>query len=1769
MSKFFHFISFLALRLRYILLSLLGVVFLAALPLQIMGPGLRSPQAIGPYLNGIFPNAVPTGGTAGGPSSVSYSLVNAFPNLTFKDPVDMAELPGGNEFLMVGLQGHVWKFANDPNTSSKQLLLDVSYNTLVNTDGGMLGIVLHPEYGQLGSPNRDYIYLFYRYTPDPTLDGDFSGAAARGYMRLSRFSYPAGATSINPSSEFVLMQIYDRHDWHNGGDMFFGPNGFLYLVVGDEGAAYDSYGVTQQIDKWLFGGVLRLDVDQRGGSISHPIRRQPLNAGTPPAGWPNSFTQGYYIPNDNPWLDPAGGILEEFYAIGTRSPHRMTYDSPTGDIWIGDIGQSSREEISIVRKGDNLQWPYREGNVNGRRAKPNPLIGKDKDPIHAYGRSVGRSVTGGFVYRGGRYPELNGKYFFGDHETQNVWTLTRTGTNSGTVDFLLNVPVNGAGSKDGISSFYVDSDEYIYILDLFGTNRDGGMVHRLQRQGGTPDPPEKLSDLGVFTNLQNLTPAPGIIPYDVNAPLWSDRAKKSRWIALPNDGNHNTAAEQITFDTEENWKFPKGTVMIKHFDLPTDERNPGQTIKLETRFVVFTDEGDAYGVTYKWNSAGSEAFLVGLNDAPTEDFLITRADGTTFTQTWEYPSRQQCMQCHNSVAGFSLGIKTRQLNKDFTYPSTGIRGNQLETWDHLNMFDKSIGSPTKLPALAYIEDATASEEMRVRSYIDGNCSYCHRPNGVEGVFDGRSLKALFDQNMVSEKVISHASPSGWDVVHPGNPAQSVLYVRDGSNATDRMPPLGRTMTDDSYLATLASWINQLDTNGPETITDGWYSLQVRHSQKYLAIRGASMAEDAQAVQTTANDQNEHKWYFQEMGNRKYRILTGHSNQVLSVRTLQTSREGPVIQENWNGGQHQLWYLEDTDNGYYRIKNAYNNLELNVHGGRTTEGRWIITWTNSTGGNQQWKLSPTDAPIGGTPTPAPNTPGCDPEVIQLSSLDWVSATTGWGTIRKNTNLRGGTMAINGKTYTHGIATHANSDIVYNLGGEFAAFTSDIGVDNTAPTTSAASVQFEVLGDGNRLYISPVMRAADDAISINVDVSGVQTLLLRVHELPAQSPARDPDSNDHADWAAASLEKYPSVQLSSLDWVSATTGWGTIQKNTNLRGGIMAINGKTYTHGIATHANSDIVYDLGGAYQSFISDIGVDNTAPTSSPASVQFEVLGDGNRLYLSPVMGSADDAISINVNVSGVQSLTLRVLELPAQSPARDPDAYDHSDWAGPRLIEACCTPSQANLSALDWKSASTGWGTIRKNTNLRGGTMAINAKTYTHGIATHANSEIVYELNGAYGSFSSDIGVDNTAPSSSPASVQFEVQGDGRQLYISPIMRAADDALSIKVDVNGVQELKLLVHELPGQSPARDPDAYDHSNWAGAVLETSCCTQVESQLSRLNWESATTGWGTIRKNTNLRGGTMAINAKTYTHGISTHANSDIVYRLDGKYQRFTSDIGVDNTAPTSSPASVQFEVLGDGNRLYLSPVMRAADDAITIDLDVVGVNLLTLRVDELPAQSPARDPDNNDHADWAAATLIGCDQAVAVQSLAKASEMQWIELKAEPESHLVKLDWEVEHEESIDIFRIERSVDGIIFGIISEQAGLKSSDHSSYSGMDENPVIGQTYYRITAIGENNEQIHSHTLEVGFVNPEATVLVYPNPIAVGRILTADIRAESAEKLNLELYGADGKLYMSRTSEMSSHQIFEQFKTDQLSPGIYFLRVNGANWSQTRQILIRP
>lgn len=773
------------------------VIFLSGVADAIAQPyGLTSRPQVGAFLNNALPPQEQTG---------DWTIVEAFPNLTFNDPVMLVAAPRTNLLFVIEQAGKIWSFPNTSSVVTKTLVLDISATTQSKEDCGLLGLAFHPDFGLPGSTNRNYFYISYSYSPSPT---QTPGPTTRAYNRLARYTIPDGASTATPSSQQILINQYDEDWWHNGGGMFFGPDGFLYLSCGDEGAADDSYNNSQKINGGLFSGVLRIDVNM-DPTKSHPIRRQPLNGGTPPAGWTNSFTTNYFIPNDNPWLDVGGTVLEEYYCIGLRSPHRMSYDAPSGKIWLGDVGQNAREEVNIIEKGGNYQWAYAEGTIAGPKAKPsaNQLIGVEKPPFYDYPHADGNNcVIGGFVYRGSRFAsQLYGKYIFGDNGSSRVWAMD-TSTSPPTISLLGIAPMGSLYSYSYLASFGVDLDNEIYIL-VVGQARK---IYKLSLGGvDVPPPPPLLSQIGAFSNLTNLTPAATLVPYTVNSPLWSDGAEKQRWMAIPNNGAPYTSAETIGFATNGTWSFPTGTVLVKHFDLPINETNAAMRKRLETRFLVRGTNGFWYGLTYKWRADNSDADL--LPGSLLETNLITTATGTR-TQVWFYPSRSDCLTCHNQSANSILGIRTCQLNGNYTYPGSGVTDNQLRALNSIGMFSPGIvesNIPTYAASVA-VTNTLATLEHRVRSYLDANCSHCHRPNGVKGFFDARFDTPLASQNIVGGPVAGSLGIAGANVVKPQSISQSILYVRDNALGSIQMPPLAKNVVDTNYINVLAEWINSLD-----------------------------------------------------------------------------------------------------------------------------------------------------------------------------------------------------------------------------------------------------------------------------------------------------------------------------------------------------------------------------------------------------------------------------------------------------------------------------------------------------------------------------------------------------------------------------------------------------------------------------------------------------------------------------------------------------------------------------------------------------------------------------------------------------------------------------------------------------------------------------------------------------------------------------------------------------------------------------------------------
>lgn len=392
--------------------------------------------------------------------------------------------------------------------------------------------------------------------------------------------------------------------------------------------------------------------------------------------------------------------------------------------------------------------------------------------------------------------------------TSNTFALTVTGLEAG--NYALTVT---ASDLTGV----VSTSAPVNITVNSGSGLPYGLTNRAIAPAFFNMPasfdgslPPLLSQTGVFTNTPEMSPAPALMPYAVNTPLWSDGAVKTRYFAVPNNGAPYTPAEQITFAPTGEWVFPAGTVFVKTFELATNENNPAQTRRLETRLLVRDTNAAVYGVTYKWRADNSDADL--LAGSLHEDIEITTATGSR-TQTWYYPSPSDCLLCHTLAANHVLGVKTRQLNGIFTYPDTLQTDNQLRSLNRLGLLNPAFDE-AEIPGYAQLSALTnlnASLEERARSYLDANCASCHRPGGSGPTMDARYDTPLTNQNIIN--AIVSKGDMGYDnarVVAPKDLHRSVLWHRMGStNPAIQMPSLARTVIDTNAVQVMSDWIHSL------------------------------------------------------------------------------------------------------------------------------------------------------------------------------------------------------------------------------------------------------------------------------------------------------------------------------------------------------------------------------------------------------------------------------------------------------------------------------------------------------------------------------------------------------------------------------------------------------------------------------------------------------------------------------------------------------------------------------------------------------------------------------------------------------------------------------------------------------------------------------------------------------------------------------------------------------------------------------------------------
>jgi hypothetical protein len=285
----------------------------------------------------------------------------------------------------------------------------------------------------------------------------------------------------------------------------------------------------------------------------------------------------------------------------------------------------------------------------------------------------------------------------------------------------------------------------------------------------------KLSETGLFADVQTLTPASDLRPYDINVSFWSDGAEKKRWVRLP-------PREKIHYSTLQQWAFPVGTLFVKHFERPTEQ-------PIETRVLRFSGI-NVFGASYRWRKDRRDADLLATN-CLTDD-------------QWYFPSAEDCRTCHNATAGFILGLNTRQINR----AAPGSAENQLLAWSNAGLFDRELNSSEIAEAERL---STGTRESAIRAYLDVNCALCHRPGGTVSYFDARYASAI--ERLIDAPVLFNQGIDDARVISPHDPWRSILLLRLNTMDGLRMPPLAHQQVDTNAVVLFADWVQSLD--GPE------------------------------------------------------------------------------------------------------------------------------------------------------------------------------------------------------------------------------------------------------------------------------------------------------------------------------------------------------------------------------------------------------------------------------------------------------------------------------------------------------------------------------------------------------------------------------------------------------------------------------------------------------------------------------------------------------------------------------------------------------------------------------------------------------------------------------------------------------------------------------------------------------------------------------------------------------------------------------------------
>ena len=714
---------------------------------------------------------------------------SAFPNINFEFPLEIQNANDNSDRLFVVEQSgriKVFPNQNDVTSASVSTFLDISDDPVFFISGqeiGLLGLAFHPEF-----VSNNYFYVYYT-TISPSPD-----VVVR--VVLSRFTVSSSNPNLaDPNSELILFE-FDKNQLesnHNGGKIAFGPDGYLYISIGDGGGANDPQGNAQNTNN-IFGSILRIDVDL---DSSNPVETNPML----PDG-------NYEIPSDNPFLASTG--LDEIYAYGFRNTWKFSFDQVSGRLWGADVGQGAFEEINIIKNGKNYGWSRFEANSITNSGVT--ITGPTESPVFFANHNQGdQSITGGYVYRGSEItslsPDINSKYIYGDYISGRVWSLdynASTGNANRTELFKT--------SGEFISSFGVDESGELYFSD-YGTN---AQLYKLI-DGTSPPSGTPVDGIGEWASL-NEGISNGIINTIVTAPNGN----------IYHGGSFNTAGN-VTANNIAMWNETLGWQA-----LGSGSNGTISSLSIAPNGDVFaggsfTEIGgiSAQNIA-KWDGTSWSALGTGVDGSvaalalrPNGNLyaggVFETANGSTVRNIAEWNGSQwnALTDATTTIAGTNNEIRSLTLDNDGTLYVGGnfdeagnITANRIATWNGTNWGTLGTGTSGFVQAIAvtptdvYIGGnfaiAGGQTVNRVAQWNKNTLSWSPLDNGVNNIIntlihDGTYLYAggAFDlanidtnNSNIVNNIARWSTTEGWEALGTNTSVGVDIKINTLQFATD-------------------------------------------------------------------------------------------------------------------------------------------------------------------------------------------------------------------------------------------------------------------------------------------------------------------------------------------------------------------------------------------------------------------------------------------------------------------------------------------------------------------------------------------------------------------------------------------------------------------------------------------------------------------------------------------------------------------------------------------------------------------------------------------------------------------------------------------------------------------------------------------------------------------------------------------------------------------------------------------------------------------------